>query len=135
MFNRILIANRGEVALRIIRACRELHIETVVVYSDADKDAMYLKYADEAVCIGPGPSSESYLDTYRIMSAAEITDVQAIHPGYGFLAEKSDFAEMCEAHNIKFIGPSAKSMEQLGDKVMARKMAAANKVSVVDGRR
>jgi len=95
MFFRMLIANRGEIALRIIRACKELGVETVVVYSEADRDALYLKQADEAICIGPGPSTESYLNIARIISAAEVADVEAIHPGYGFLAENAHFAEVC----------------------------------------
>src|SRR3970282_895509 len=104
MFSRILIANRGEIALRIIRACKELGIETVVVYSEADREALYLRLADYAVCIGAPPSSESYLNIPRIISAAEITDVQAIHPGCGFLAENAHFAEICRSCKIEFIG-------------------------------
>src|SRR3972149_1097142 len=107
MFSRILVANRGEIALRIIRACRELGVQTVAVYSQEDADAAYLKPADDATFIGPGPASASYLQTPRIISAAEIADVQAIHPGYGFLAENAHFAEICRSCKIEFIGPSA----------------------------
>jgi len=133
MFSRILIANRGEIALRIIRACHELDIEAVVVYSEADKDAEYLKLADAAVCIGPARPSESYLNIPRIISAAEITDVEAIHPGYGFLAENAHFAEVCGECGITFIGPTPKSMELLGDKVAARNLAKKVRVRIVPG--
>jgi acetyl-CoA carboxylase, biotin carboxylase subunit len=133
MFSRILIANRGEIALRIIRACHELGIETVAVYSEADKDAEYLKLADQAICIGPASPLESYLNIPRIISAAEITDVEAIHPGYGFLAENSHFSEVCSDCGITFIGPTPKAMEMLGDKVQARALAKKAKVSVVPG--
>ena len=105
MFKKILIANRGEIALRIIRACKELGIKTVAVYSEADVDSLHVQLADEAICIGPAPASESYLKIDRIISAAEIADVDAIHPGYGFLAENAHFAEVCASCNIKFIGP------------------------------
>jgi len=105
MFSKILIANRGEIAVRIIRACKELNIRTVAVYSEADKDSLHAELADEAVCIGPGPAQESYLNIPQIISAAEITDSDAIHPGYGFLAENAHFAEICESCGIKFIGP------------------------------
>ncbi|NIT55794.1 MAG: acetyl-CoA carboxylase biotin carboxylase subunit, partial [Aliifodinibius sp.] len=107
MFSKILIANRGEIALRIIRACKELGIHTVAVYSTQDETAAHTIFADESVCIGPPESSKSYLNTSRIISTAEITDADAIHPGYGFLAENAEFAEMCEACDLKFIGPSA----------------------------
>ncbi len=133
MFQRILIANRGEIALRIIRACRELGIETVAVYSEADRGAHYLSLADEAYCIGKAPASDSYLLINRIISAAEIGNVQAIHPGYGFLAENAHFAEVCRECSIEFIGPHHTAMEQLGDKVSARKIAAEAKVNVVPG--
>lgn len=133
MFSRILIANRGEIALRIIRACHELGIEAVVVYSEADKDAEYLKLADAAVCIGPASPAESYLNIPRIISTAEITDVQAIHPGYGFLAENAHFAEICADCGITFIGPGPKSMQLLGDKVSARALAKKAHVLVVPG--
>ena len=133
MFSRILIANRGEIALRIIRACHELGVETVAVYSEADKDAEYLKLADQAICIGAASPSDSYLNIPRIISAAEITDVEAIHPGYGFLAENSHFAEVCSDCGITFIGPTSKAMEMLGDKVQARALAKKAKVAVVPG--
>jgi acetyl-CoA carboxylase biotin carboxylase subunit len=133
MFSRILIANRGEIALRIIRACRELGIETVVVYSQADRDAQYLKLADYAVCIGPAPSSESYLNIPRIISAAEITDVQAIHPGCGFLAENAHFAEVCESSNIRFIGPPPKVISLCGNKSAAVRVAKDCKIPTVPG--
>ena len=133
MFSRILIANRGEIALRIIRACHELGVEAVAVYSEADKDAPYLRLADEAVCIGPPDCAESYLNIPRIISAAEITDVEAIHPGYGFLAENAEFAQICRDCGITFIGPPVEAMQLLGDKVQARKLARQAKVPVVDG--
>jgi acetyl-CoA carboxylase biotin carboxylase subunit len=132
-FSRILIANRGEVALRIIRACKELDIETVVVYSDADRDAGYVQLADEAVCIGPGPSAQSYLEIPKIISAAEITDVEAIHPGYGFLAENAHFAEICRNCHIEFIGPSVDAISSLGNKARARALAEASGVRCVPG--
>ncbi|MBI4231418.1 MAG: acetyl-CoA carboxylase biotin carboxylase subunit [Planctomycetes bacterium] len=133
MFNRILIANRGEIALRVIRACREMGIETVAVYSTADRHAVYLRRADEAICIGPPPASESYLNIPRILSAAEITDVEAIHPGYGFLAENADFAQICNESSIRFIGPSPGAMRRLGDKISARRLAIENDVPVSPG--
>ena len=133
MLSRILIANRGEIALRIIRACHELGIEAVAVYSQADKDAPYLQFADEAICIGPPASAESYLNIPRIISAAEVADVEAIHPGYGFLAENSHFAEVCRDCGIGFIGPSVEAMALLGDKVAARKLAEKVSVPVVPG--
>ncbi len=133
MFSKILIANRGEIALRIIRACRELSIQTAVVYSTADKDAAYLKLADQAICIGDAPPAESYLNIPRIISAAEIADVQAIHPGYGFLAENDHFAEICRSCRIEFIGPPHKAMEMVGDKVECKKLAKKAKVPTVPG--
>jgi len=133
MFSRILIANRGEIALRIIRACHELGIEAVAVYSEADRDAPYLQLADEAICIGPADAAESYLNIPRIMSAAEIADVEAIHPGYGFLAENVNFAQICQDCGITFIGPPVEAMRLLGDKVQARKLARKAKVRVVPG--
>jgi acetyl-CoA carboxylase biotin carboxylase subunit len=132
-FSRILIANRGEVALRVIRACKELDIETVAVYSEADRDAIYLQYADETICIGPGPSLSSYLDIPKIISAAEITDVDAIHPGYGFLAENAHFAEVCTSCHIEFIGPSVSAIRLLGDKAAARSLAKSCGVPCVPG--
>ena len=133
MFSRILIANRGEIALRIIRACQELGVETVAIYSEADKDAEYLKLADDAICIGPASALESYLNIPRIISAAEISDVEAIHPGYGFLAENSHFAEVCNDCGITFIGPTPEGMEMLGNKVKAREIAKKARVAVVPG--
>ncbi|HHT9119540.1 MAG TPA: acetyl-CoA carboxylase biotin carboxylase subunit [Candidatus Hypogeohydataceae bacterium YC41] len=133
MFSRILVANRGEIALRIIRACRELGIETVAVFSKADENARYLRHADDRVCIGPPPSEQSYLNIPSIISAAEITDVEAIHPGYGFLSESSHFAEICESSNITFIGPSSKAMQLMGNKSQARKVAIENKIPVIPG--
>ena len=133
MFNRILIANRGEIALRIIRACRELGAEAVAVYSEADREASYLQLADRAICIGPASPTESYLNIARIISAAEIADVQAIHPGYGFLAENPHFAEICRSCRIEFIGPSVEAMRLLGNKVEARKLARSADVPVVPG--
>jgi len=123
MFSRVLIANRGEIALRIIRACKELGLETVAVFSEADRDAGYLHLADDRVCIGPPPSNESYLNIPRIIAAAEIADVDAIHPGYGFLAENSHFAEICNECKIVFIGPSVETMKTLGDKIQAKALA------------
>src|SRR6266513_2314557 len=133
MFQRILIANRGEIALRVIRACRDLGIEVVAVFSEADRGAAYLKLADEAICIGPAPPAESYLNIPRIISAAEISDVQAIHPGYGFLAESEHFAEICRSCKIEFIGPPVKAMALLGDKVACKRLAKRAKVPTVPG--
>ena len=133
MFSKILIANRGEIALRIIRACRELSVQSAVVYSTADKDAAYLKLADQAICIGDAPPAESYLNIPRIISAAEIADVQAIHPGYGFLAENDHFAEICRSCKIEFIGPPTKAMAAVGDKVECKKLAKKSKVPTVPG--
>ncbi len=133
MFKRVLIANRGEIALRIMRACQELGIETVCVYSTADKDAPYLKLADKAICIGPGPAKESYLNISRLMAAAEIADVDAIHPGYGFLSERPDFSQVCRDCKIEFIGPSPEAMQALGDKVECKKTARAAGVPVFPG--
>ena len=133
MFSKLLIANRGEVALRVIRACKELGIKSVVVYSQADKDQHYLELADQAICIGPANPSKSYLNIQAIISAAEIADVDAIHPGYGFLAENAHFAEVCRDCGIAFVGPSPEAMNMLGDKVQARTIANAAKVPVVPG--
>jgi acetyl-CoA carboxylase biotin carboxylase subunit len=133
MFQRVLVANRGEIALRVIRACRDLGIEVAVVYSDADRGAPYLDLADEAICIGPGPASESYLNIPRIISAAEIANVQAIHPGYGFLSENAHFAEVCRSCRIEFIGPPEEAMRRLGNKNEARKLAQQSGVPVVPG--
>ncbi len=133
MFSKVLIANRGEIALRIIRACREMGVGTVAVFSEADRDSQHVKMADEAVCIGPASPGESYLNIPRIISAAEIGDVDAIHPGYGFLAENAHFAQVCGDCGITFIGPSPDSMNLLGDKVAARELAKSAKVPVVPG--
>ncbi len=133
MFRRVLIANRGEIALRAIRACRELGIETVAIYSEADAQALYLKQADETICIGPAPSAKSYLNVPAIISAAEIADVEAIVPGYGFLAENADFAEVCRDCNIQFVGPDPETIRAVGNKANARAMAIRAKVPVVPG--
>jgi acetyl-CoA carboxylase biotin carboxylase subunit len=133
MFKRILIANRGEIALRIMRACQELGVETVCVYSTADKDAPYLKLADRAICIGPGPAKESYLNIARLIAAAEITGAEAIHPGYGFLSERPDFSQACRDCKIEFIGPSPEAMGALGDKVECKRTAKAAGVPVFPG--
>ena len=133
MFSKVLIANRGEIALRIIRACKELGIATVAIYSEADSDSLHVQLADEAVCIGPARSAESYLKIDRIISAAEITDVDAIHPGYGFLAENAHFAEVCASCNIKFIGPSPSAIRTMGDKNAAREQARKAGVPVCPG--
>jgi len=133
MFSKILIANRGEIALRIIRACKELGVQTAVVYSTADKDAAYLQLADQAICIGEGPPAESYLNIPRIISAAEIADVQAIHPGYGFLAENDHFADVCRSCKIEFIGPPVSAMAAVGDKVACKRLAKKAKVPTVPG--
>src|ERR1700734_147194 len=133
MFDKILIANRGEIALRIIRACKELGIKTLARYSEADIDSMHVQVADEAICIGKAASSDSYLKIERIISAAEIGDVDAIHPGYGFLAENAHFAEVCESCNIKFIGPKPASIRAMGDKAVARETARKAGVPVTPG--
>src|SRR4051794_12360723 len=133
MFSKILIANRGEIALRILRACREMGIQTAAVYSTADKDAAYLQMADQAICIGDAPPAESYLNIPRIISAAEISDVQAIHPGYGFLAENDHFAEVCRSCQIEFIGPPVSAMAAVGDKVACKRLAKKAKVPTVPG--
>ena len=133
MFEKILIANRGEIALRVIRACKELGVRTLAVYSDADVDSLHVQIADEAICIGAAPSSESYLKIDRIMSAAEVGDVDAIHPGYGFLSENAHFAEVCESCRIKFIGPPASAMYAMGDKNSARACARKAGVPVTPG--
>ncbi len=133
MYNRILIANRGEIALRIIRACREMGIETVAVYSLADRDSAHVRFADYAFCIGPPKSVDSYLRIDRIISAAEVSGAEAIHPGYGFLAENAHFNEVCRTNNFDFIGPTPEAMQKLGDKNTARSMAIAAEVPVVPG--
>ena len=133
MFKRVLIANRGEIALRILRACHELGVEAVCVYSKADADAPYLRLADRAICIGDAPAKDSYLNISRLISAAEIADVDAIHPGYGFLAERADFSAICRECKIAFIGPSPEAMAKLGDKVECKRTAKAAKVPVFPG--
>lgn len=133
MFNKILIANRGEIALRIIRTCKEMGIKTVAVFSTADRDSLHVRFADEAVCIGPPASAESYLNVPRIMAAAEITNADAIHPGYGFLAENADFAEVCTEYGIKFIGPTPEHIRKMGDKVTAKETMIKAGVPVVPG--
>jgi acetyl-CoA carboxylase, biotin carboxylase subunit len=133
MFNKILIANRGEIALRVIRACKELGVRTVAVYSKADEKSMHVQLADDAICIGAGPSSQSYLMIDRIIAAAEIANVDAIHPGYGFLSENAKFARICESCKIKFIGPSAEVIEMMGDKNMARTTAKKYKLPITPG--
>ena len=133
MFSKILIANRGEIALRIIRACRELGIRTVAVYSQADKNSLHVRFADEAVCIGTAASSGSYLNIPAIISAAEITDVEAIHPGYGFLAENPHFAEICESCKITFIGPTPENIRLMGDKMAARSTMQKAGLPIVPG--
>ena len=133
MFNKVLIANRGEIALRILRACKELGIQTVAVHSTADANAMHVKLADESVCIGPPASRDSYLNIHEIMAACEITGADAIHPGYGFLSENAKFADVLEAHNITFIGPSADHIRVMGDKIEAKKTAKRLGIPVVPG--
>ncbi|MGA8881199.1 MAG: biotin carboxylase N-terminal domain-containing protein, partial [Azonexus sp.] len=133
MFGKILIANRGEIALRVQRACRELGIKTVVVHSEADREAKYVKLADESVCIGPAQSAMSYLNIPAIISAAEVTDSEAIHPGYGFLSENADFAERVETSGFVFIGPRADTIRLMGDKVSAKNAMKAAQVPCVPG--
>ncbi len=133
MFNRILIANRGEIALRVVRACREMGIQSIAVYSEADKDSMHVRLADEAYCIGPARSADSYLRIDQIISAAEVAGADAIHPGYGFLSENAHFNEVCRSCKIDFIGPTPEAMEKLGDKNTARSIAIASGVPVVPG--
>ena len=133
MFKKVLIANRGEIALRVIRACRELGIQTVAVYSEADRESLHVRFADDDVCIGPAPSRDSYLRIPRIIAAAEITGADAIHPGYGFLAENAEFAETCVASNIAFIGPTAEQIRVMGDKAAARKQMQLVDVPIIPG--
>ncbi|MEO8294168.1 MAG: acetyl-CoA carboxylase biotin carboxylase subunit [Gemmatimonadota bacterium] len=133
MFNKVLIANRGEIALRIIRACRELGIQTVAVYSEADRESLHVRFADDDVCIGPPPSRQSYLRIPNLIAAAEITGADAIHPGYGFLAENAEFADTCKASNIVFIGPTGDQIRQMGDKATARRLAKQAGVPTVPG--
>lgn len=133
MIQKILIANRGEIALRILRACRELGIKTTAVYSEADEQSLPVQLADEAICIGPSPANQSYLRSDRIISAAELADIDAIHPGYGFLAENADFAEQCQSCNITFIGPSPEAIRKMGDKALAREIARKAKIPTIPG--
>ncbi|MFL9485242.1 acetyl-CoA carboxylase biotin carboxylase subunit [Chitinophagaceae bacterium LWZ2-11] len=133
MFNKVLIANRGEIALRIIRTCREMGLKTVAVYSTADKDSLHVRFADEAVCIGKPPSAESYLNIQHLMAAAEITNADAVHPGYGFLAENSKFAQICGDHDIKFIGPTPDMINAMGDKITAKETMIKAGVPVIPG--
>jgi acetyl-CoA carboxylase biotin carboxylase subunit len=133
VFKKVLIANRGEIALRVIRACRELGLETVAVYSEADRESLHVRFADDDVCIGPPPSRQSYLKIPNIIAAAEITGADAIHPGYGFLAENAEFADICKASNIVFIGPTGDQIRQMGDKATARRLAAEAGVPTVPG--
>src|SRR4026209_2213881 len=133
MFNKILIANRGEIALRIIFACRELGIRTVAVYSEADEHSLHVRFADEDVCIGPARSADSYLNVPAVLSAAEITGADAIHPGYGFLSESAHLAEVCEACHIRFIGPDPQAIRLMGDKARARRVMKKAGVPVLPG--
>ena len=133
MFEKILIANRGEIALRIIRACKELGIKSVAVYSEADEESLHVQMADEAICIGPASATSSYLKMANIISAAEVADVDAIHPGYGFLAENAHFAEICRSCNITFIGPTPEVIRQMGDKAIARDTMKAAGVPITPG--
>ena len=133
MFKKILIANRGEIALRIIRTCREMGIKTVAVYSKADEESLHVRFADEAVCIGPPPSSESYLKIPNIIAAAEITNADAIHPGYGFLSENSKFSRICAEHDIKFIGASGDQIDKMGDKATAKETMKKAGVPTIPG--
>src|SRR3989339_2252684 len=135
MFKKILIANRGEIALRIIRTCKELGIPTVAVYSEIDRDSLHVVFADEAVCIGPAPSNQSYLKIPSILSAAQITGADAIHPGYGFLAENAEFSEICSQSQFVFIGPTPENIRKMGDKATARRMMIESGVPVVPGSR
>ena len=133
MSYKVLIANRGEIALRAIRACKELGISTVSVYSDADKDLKHLKFSDETVCIGPASPTQSYLNIPAILSAAELTSANAIYPGYGFLAEDHNFAEMCEKSGFKFIGPTSETIQKMGDKITAKTLAENSGIQIVPG--
>ena len=133
MFEKVLIANRGEIAVRILRACKDLGIQTVAVYSTADKEAMHVKMADESVCIGPSQSKESYLNIPSIIAACEISGADAVHPGYGFLSENSSFVEKLNAHNISFIGPSSNHIKTMGDKILAKKTAEEYGIPVIPG--
>src|SRR5947209_3209971 len=133
MFDKVLIANRGEIALRVQRACKEMGIATVAVHSEADRGAMHVRLADESVCIGPAPASKSYLNVPAIVAACEITGAQAVHPGYGFLSENARFAEILEAHGVTFIGPKAEHIRVMGDKIAAKATVKAAGIPVVPG--
>ena len=133
MFKKILIANRGEIAMRVIRTCKEMGIKTVAVHSKADEESLHVRFADESVCIGPAPSSESYLKISNIIAAAEITNADAIHPGYGFLSENAKFSKICSEHKIKFIGPSPEMIEKMGDKATAVSTMNMAKVPTIPG--
>ena len=133
MFKKILIANRGEIAVRVIRACKEWGISTVAIHSDVDRDSMHVRLADESVCIGSHHPASSYLNIPAIMSAIELTNSEAVHPGYGFLSENSDFAKILEDNNIKFIGPSSKLIKMMGDKIRAKKIAKEHGLPVIEG--
>ena len=133
MFKKILIANRGEIAMRLIRTCKEMGIKTVAVYSKVDEESLHVRFADEAVCIGPAPSSESYLKMANIMAAAEICNADAIHPGYGFLSENAKFSKICKEHGIKFIGASSEMIENMGDKASAKATMKAAGVPTIPG--
>ncbi len=133
MFRKVLIANRGEIAVRIIRACREIGIPTVAIYSQADANSLHVRLATEAYCIGPASSAKSYLSIPAIISAAIVSGADAIHPGYGFMSERADFAEICAKHGIKFIGPTAEAMRKMGDKATARQTMIDNNVPVTPG--
>lgn len=133
MFKKVLIANRGEIAIRIIRACKEMGIATVAIYSEADKESLHVRMADEALCVGPAPNKESYLNMPNIISAAIVTGAEAIHPGYAYFSEQASFSEACEACNLKFIGPKASAIELMGDKARAKDTAAKAGVPVIPG--
>lgn len=133
MINKVLIANRGEIAVRVIRACKEMNIKTVAIYSEVDKDALHVRLADEAVCVGPAKSADSYLNVKNILEAACLTGADSIHPGFGFLAENARFAKMCEECNLKFIGPSYETIELMGNKINSKKLMRENDVPVIDG--
>nr|MDQ3395106.1 acetyl-CoA carboxylase biotin carboxylase subunit [Bacteroidota bacterium] len=133
MFKKILIANRGEIALRVIRTCKEMGIQTVAVYSTADKESLHVRFADEAVCLGPAPSKNSYLNIPSLIAAAEITNADAIHPGYGFLSENAEFSRVCEEYNIKFIGASPDMINRMGDKATAKKTMKEAGVPTIPG--
>ncbi len=133
MFKKILIANRGEIALRITRACHELGVKVVAVYSEADRESLHVRFSDEDVCIGPAPASESYMNIPQIISAADVTGAEAIHPGYGFLAENAEFSEICQRSDIVFVGPSPEQIRAMGDKATARKTMMDLGVPTVPG--